>query len=126
MKSLIRLGMLFGLGAALIFAANFNGRLVDASCYRNNAQIAIAGDQATFNQLAKMCPANNTSTSFVVMTDDGKAYKLDQNGNSQAMQAMKNGTLNPDQTGDVRASVSGTIQNDTVQVEQINAGKPRG
>jgi len=109
MKSLLKLGTLFSFATALMYAANVNGRLVDANCYQNNAQIAIAGDQTTYNQLAQMCPANNTSTSFVVMTNDGKVYRLDDKGNSKAMEAMKSGEIKPDQNGNVNVTVSGSM-----------------
>ena len=57
--------------------------------------------------------------SFAILAD-GKVYKLDSASNEKAQAAMKNGSFKADHDGDMHATVSGSLQGDTVKVDSIS------
>ena len=67
---------LFGVFSMCALAANFSGKLVDASCY----------DQ---QKKASSCDATSNTTAFALEVS-GTIYKLDTAGNSKASDAIKN------------------------------------
>lgn len=81
---------------------NWSGTLLDATCRQADAK--------------GKCPVSGTTTAFGLSTSDGKYYKFDEAGNTQAGKEMqKAGT----KSGDVTASVSGTLDGDTIKVQSI-------
>jgi len=70
----------------------------------------------------KHCAANSKTTSFAVLTDDGRFYKLDDAGNTQVMSAAggesdKNSKKN---LKNMRVSVSGNVQGDSLKVQTLS------
>jgi len=96
----------------LALAENWTGKLVDASC---------AADQ---QKAATSCDPTSSTTAFAIVVS-GKAYKLDDAGNTKAAEAMKNRadrSTNPNAppTTTVTAKVTGTKDGDnTLKVETI-------
>jgi len=94
----------------MAFAETFTGRLIDASCY----------DQ---HKSAAKCDPTSSTMSFAVLVS-GKAYKLDDTGNSKAAEALKSRadrSAEPTKpTTQVMARVTGTKDGDGVlKVESI-------
>ena len=90
-------------------AANFSGKLVDASCY--DQQKKVAG-----------CDATSTTTAFAIEVS-GKVYKLDSAGDAKAADAIKNRADRTDpskpQSKEVMAKVTGTEKGGTIAVEDL-------
>src|SRR5215471_18379155 len=96
--------------SALALAENWNGQLLDASCYQQNKS-------------AKGCDATSSSSTFVIAVS-GKVYRLDDAGNSKASEALRNRanrSADPNQpaASTVNAKVSGTLDGETLKVETI-------
>ncbi len=62
------------------------------------------------------CPVSGATTAFGLATSDGKYYKFDEGGNGLAGKEMQKAGA---KTGDVMASVSGTLDGDTIKVQSI-------
>jgi hypothetical protein len=126
MNTLTKVGITFCLAGALGYAENFNGKLMDANCYEKSSQTGAqtsTSDRKAREKMAETCGATATSTGFVFQAHDGKVYKLDTAGNAKAASAMQSGALKSDKDGDVHASVSGTLEGDTVKVDSITGHK---
>ncbi|HWC95768.1 MAG TPA: hypothetical protein VG456_03435 [Candidatus Sulfopaludibacter sp.] len=78
----------------------------------------------------KACSATNATTVFLLQVD-GKSYRLDQAGNTKAMDALKsradrsapnnpNTPNTPAATTGINAKVSGTVEGDTIKVDTID------
>jgi hypothetical protein len=110
---------LLSFGAMLSFGANFNAKLLDASC----ASSATSGGQkASAEKLEKSCAPTASTTTFAVM-EKGKTYALDAKGNEMAASAMKNGSIKPDKDGDVHVSINGTMEGSSLKVDSLKGGK---
>jgi hypothetical protein len=109
MYKLIRVVALAGTFSILGLAETWSGTLVDATC-------------AVEKKSASECAPTASSSSFALVLADGKAIKLDANGNAKAADALKNSadrSKNPNEKKPVTASVTGSMSGDTIQVEQI-------
>jgi hypothetical protein len=113
MKAIAKLGLALGMFAALGYAENWTGKLVDASCHDKSQQ--NPADSKQTSDLAT-CAATASTTSFAIQTSDGKVYKLDASGNAKASTALKG---NPDNKN-ATATVSGTMDGQTVKVDSIS------
>lgn len=118
MKKLIKLTTLFGLAAALSFADNWTGKLVDASCADKGGPAAAApggAPKAEPGKASDSCAVSATTTSFAIQTADGKILKLDASGNSKAAAAVKT-----DAGKAASVSVSGEMQGQNIKVDSID------
>jgi len=110
MRRIMSVLALTGAFSVLALAENFSGKLLDSSCY--DAQKKTTG-----------CDASSATTSFAIDVS-GKVYKLDSNGNSKAMAALKNRADRADptkqQSKEVMANVNGTEKSGTLTVESID------
>ena len=111
------------LSVPLGFAENFNGKLLDASCY-DTSHSATTGTNHTMDRkarenLSKTCAPSATTKSFAFLDSKGMVYKFDAEGNAKAAAAFQNGSFKADKDGDVHASMSGSIQGDSVKVDSI-------
>src|SRR5439155_9894842 len=77
-------------------------------------------DRKARESLSKTCAPTASTTSFAIMRTDGKVYKLDNEGNTKAAEAMKNGSLKAGNDGDVHVSLNGTSQGDSVKVDSLH------
>jgi hypothetical protein len=100
---------LFGVFAISALAANYSGKLLDASCY----------DQ---QKKADSCGATSNTTAFALEVS-GTVYKLDTAGNSKASDAIKNRADRSDpskpQPKDIMAIVDGTEIGGMIAVDSI-------
>ena len=129
MRSIAKLGLTFCIAGVFCYAENWNGKLIDASCYdssnsSNTAnRSANSADRSSNAKLDKECAPTASTSNFAIETSGKKVYKFDSSGNTQTSEAMKAGTLKPDNDGDVHVSVNGSKQGDTIKVESIQAHK---
>jgi len=107
----------------LAFAENWNGKLLDASCYDTNSggsTLSRASTKKSREDLAKTCAPSASTSSFAFLNSKGKVYKLDTDGNAKAAAAFQSGSLKPDKDGDMHASLSGTEMGDAIKVDSIH------
>lgn len=113
MRRLLILTTFIGLFAVLGLAESYAGKLIDASCL-DKPSPTVAGCQ----------PSSATST-FALVDNSQKVYKLDQKGNTKAADALKNRadrSADPNATskGDVVvAKITGTMNDSIITVEAI-------
>jgi hypothetical protein len=67
----------------------------------------------------KQCAANNSTTTFAVLTDDGSFYKLDETGNSQVTSQAASGDKGKKNVKNMRVTVTGTVQGDSIKVQSL-------
>ena len=93
--------------AAMAFAETWTGTLVDASCM----------DQ---RKSGSQCAPTSSTSAFALIVAD-KVFKLDESGNSKASDAVNSAdrTKNPGAKQSVTAKVTGSISDETIQVESI-------
>ena len=111
MRSILTMCAGAALFCGLALAENWTGRLVDASCY----------DQ---QKSATACDPTGSTTMFALVSS-GQAYRLDDNGNRKAAEALKNRadrSADPNAPGgkQVVAKVTGTKEGDTIKVDTID------
>src|ERR1044071_3394722 len=113
MKAIAKLGLALGVFAAMGYAENWTGKLIDASCHDKGQQ--NPADSKQKSDLAA-CEATASTTSFAIQTSDGKVYNLDASGNAKAATALKGNPNNKNAT----ATVSGTMEGQTVKEDSIS------
>ena len=102
MKKLFALSILF---SAAAFADSFSGTLMDQMCK----------DKDGADHPAK-CAIACSKSGYGIKTADGKFLKLDEAGNTKALAALKA----TDKTKDLKATVSGTLDGDTIKTESVS------
>ena len=123
MKTITKMGITVCMAGVFCYAENFNGKLIDASCYDSSQNGAGAttsnSDHSSRGKLDKECAPTSSTTTFAVQTSNKKVYKLDSSGNAKAAEAMQAGSLKADNDGDVHVAVSGSMEGNTVKVDSI-------
>lgn len=94
------------------FAADFSGKLIDATCHDQKQQ-----------GKAEACDATTATTAFAIDMN-GKTYKLDAAGNTKATEALKgraDRSADPAKalTATYSAKVTGTEKDGMIAVESI-------
>ena len=94
--------------SALALAETWTGRLVDATC----------ADQQQSHS-ATSCNPTSSTTMFAIVVAGGHTYKLDDAGNTKAMDSLKSRadrSANPNMpaNGPVSAKVTGTKEGDNI------------
>ncbi len=102
MKKLFALSVVF---SAAAFADSFSGTLMDQMCK----------DKDAADHTAK-CAIACSKSGYGLKTSDGKYLKLDDAGNAKALAALKA----TDKTKDLKATVSGTLDGDTIKTESVS------
>ena len=111
MRRILTLCAFVAVFSALALAETWTGRLVDANC----------ADQ---QKAVTTCDPTSTTTMFAIVVS-GKAYKLDEAGNTKAMEALKgraDRSADPDRPAStmVSARITGTKDGDnTLKVDTI-------
>ena len=119
MTTIGKLGILLGLGAALGYAESWTGKILDASCYDTQKTAGHKSDES----LARECAPSATTKDFAIQTAAGKVYKVNASGNAELAKDIRDGVLKKDQDGDVHATVTGSMENEMVNVTSINLDK---
>jgi hypothetical protein len=112
MRCFAGLGAFLMLFSAACFGETFTGKLVDAACARQ--QESVNG-----------CVPTSSTTSFAIAVANGKSYRLNDDGNAKASQALKSRADRmadpsaPQLAEGVKARVTGTLEGDVIKVESI-------
>jgi hypothetical protein len=98
------------LGAPAQPSPTISGTLVDADCKADD--------------VAAACPLTPATQAFGVQTPEGKFMKFDNGGNNRALVAVKRflrrkGDIDIDRAGPIKASVTGSINGDTLHVDAL-------
>lgn len=80
----------------------WTGKFVDANCRTERAEGG--------------CSVNEQTQRFGIQSPDGKLMRLNEKGNEIAQLALKT----TKKQGDVRATVKGVLQGDTIRVETVS------
>ncbi len=119
MKTVGKLGIIFGLASMAAYAETWDGKLIDATCFQNFSSSATDGRKAPdLDKLDKDCAPTAATTTFAVI-DHGKVYKLDAIGNTKVAADVYGGAVKPDKDRDVHVTVKGKLQGDTIVVESV-------
>lgn len=94
--------------STLALAETWSGTLVDVNCK--------AKDLATHT---KKCAVGCAKSGYGLMLSDGKFVKLDEEGNTKALAALKA----YEKDTDLKATVSGTLDGDVIKVSSIDMAK---
>ena len=111
MRRILTLCAFVAVFSAMALAETWTGRLVDVSCVEQQKAVTT-------------CDPTSATTSFAIVVS-GKAYKLDEAGNTKAMEALKgraDRSADPNRPASnmVSARVTGTKDEDnTLKVETI-------
>lgn len=109
MRRLFTIAASVALFSALALAESWTGKLIDATCMDQQKSMTA-------------CNPSSTTTSFLVAVD-GKTYRLDDAGNTKAMEALKNRAdrtvPNAPSSSTVSAKITGTKEGDTIKVDTI-------
>lgn len=113
MRYILTLSAILALFSLVCLAETFTGKLVDASC---------ANEQQSVNG----CVPNSSTTHFAIAVAAGKVYRLNEDGNAKASQALKSRAdrmadpSSPQLASDgVKARVTGTLEGGIIKVESI-------
>jgi hypothetical protein len=119
MKTFLKLGIAFCLAGTASYAANWNGKLLDASCYDKNASTA---DHKASPDIGKVCAPTSATTAFAFQSSvSGRVYKLDEQSNAKAEKAMGAGVLKAGKKdGEYRVFVSGSHKTGVMAVNGIS------
>ena len=111
MKTLATLALALGAAGAPSYAANLDGKLMDATCYNEKKVASQAAGHKTYDSITKTCAPTASTTAFAVRVTSpsyfGETLKLDERGNSIAADAMRTGSLPADNDGRVQVFVKG-------------------
>ncbi|MEJ7605295.1 MAG: hypothetical protein WKF37_03285 [Bryobacteraceae bacterium] len=104
MKTTNRLLSLIALSAAVLAAESWTGTVVDVMCKGKDLA----------NHTTK-CAVSCAKGGYGLVLSDGKFVKFDETGNSKALAALKATSKEKD----VKAKVTGSLDNEVVNVEKI-------
>jgi hypothetical protein len=102
-----KLFLTLSLFSAAAFADTLAGTLVDVNCKDK------AGKDLAEN--SRQCAIKCAKSGFGLVTADGKFIKFDEAGNTKALDALKAS----EKEKDLKATVTGTVDGDTIKVESI-------
>ncbi len=105
MKRLLGLTAGITLISVAAFAETWSGTIVDTMCKGK--------DVASHT---RQCALNCAKGGYGLVTADGKFVKFDEAGNAKALAALKGSKRDKD----MRAKVSGSIEDDVIKVASIN------
>jgi hypothetical protein len=110
MRRLLTIATSVAFFAALGLAETWTGQLFDATCMAEQKSM-------------QACIPTSSTTAFLVVVS-GKAYKLDDAGNTKAMEALKNRADRtapnaPATSSAVAAKITGTAEGNTINVDTI-------
>lgn len=104
MKRIVLCGLAFSLFSMAALAETYSGTVVDVMCKGKD-----------LSSHTKECALSCAKSGFGLVTADGKFLKFDEDGNAKALEAIKA----TDKEKDLKAKVTGEMDNDTLKVESI-------
>jgi hypothetical protein len=119
MKTTTTLGIVLCMAGASGYAKDFDGKLIDASCYLTRSTSTASGQKPVkLDKIDKDCAPTSSTTTFAVLSDD-KIYKLDDATNARIAEDRQRGKIKADKDGDVHISVSGKLEGDTIVGDKV-------
>jgi len=119
MKTTTTLGIILCMAGAVGYAKDFDGKLIDASCYLTRSTSNASGQKPVkLDKIDKDCAPTSSTTTFAVLSDD-KIYKLDDATNARIAEDRQRGKIKADKDGDVHISVSGKLEGDTIVGDKV-------
>src|SRR5437764_838552 len=117
MKALASLGIALSMVGAQCYAATVSGKLMDAKCYNEKKIESREAGHKVYDSITKDCAATPASAIFALRVTSGDAFhqyegdtlKLDDNGNSLAAAAFRDGRLQADKDGHVHIRAKGKV-----------------
>jgi hypothetical protein len=120
MNSIMKAGAILCFAGFCSYAETWTGKLVDAACYDSKATASSAGETTSkLGNIDKECAPTASTTSYAVHAN-GKFYKLDSSGNAKIAADLKSGAIKADKDGDVHASVTGSLEGNTIKVDTVS------
>ena len=104
MKRIVLCGFALTFFSMAALAETFSGTVVDVMCKGKD-----------LSSHTKECALSCAKSGFGLVTADGKFLKFDEEGNAKALEAIKA----TDKEKDLKAKVTGEMDNDTLKVESI-------
>lgn len=117
MKAVLKIATLLCVGSALCLADSWTGKLVDATCMDRQQSANQPNNPEQQAQLAATCAPRMSTTTFGIQLPNGQIYKLDTEGNAKAAEAFKTAHHTDEP---MEATVSGSLEGQTVKVESID------
>jgi len=103
-KRIVLCGLAFSLFSMAALAETYSGTVVDVMCKGKD-----------LSSHTKECALSCAKSGFGLVTADGKFLKFDEDGNAKALEAIKA----TDKEKDLKAKVTGEMDNDTLKVASI-------
>jgi len=119
MTAMGKVGILVCVGAVCSYAETWTGKVMDAACYDTRK----TAEHKSNEEIARACAPTATTTDFAIQTSAGKVYKVDSSGNSELAKDIRNGVLKKDKDGDIHATVTGSLDGETMKVTTIELQK---
>jgi hypothetical protein len=94
----------------------------ETSAERSGTMGAAGSSHVDTKAVLQSCPVTSASNQFALVTSDGHFYKFNSEGDSKVASELKtNSKWNKAMTGNkkIMASVRGTLEGDTLQVESV-------
>lgn len=104
MKRIVLCGLAFSFFSMAALAETYSGTVVDVMCKGKD-----------LSSHTKECALSCAKSGFGLVTADGKFLKFDEDGNAKALEAIKA----TDKEKDLKAKVTGEMDNDTLKVASI-------
>ena len=105
---------------------NMNGTLVDQGCYTTHTQSketnSVTNTTTETSKLVTECPVTESTTSFGMITPQGKFVRFDDSGNTRVVEMVKSNKEWHDYISGhkpVRVRVVGTPNGDVVVIKEI-------
>jgi len=119
MRTISKLGIVLCLAGMASYAETWTGKLIDATCFERFSTAGNSGNKPLdVDKLDKDCAPTPATSTFAVLDGD-KLYKLDAKGNSKVMADIYGGAVKADHDRDVRVTVKGKKDGDTILVESV-------
>ena len=102
----------------------WNGTLVDQGCRTTHTKETTADERKTETKTTTSteCPISTTTTSFGLMTPEGKYIQFDNSGNTRIVEMVKKNqgwTSSITEHKPIKVRVVGTLDGDTVVIKEI-------
>lgn len=102
----------------------WNGTLVDQSCRTTHTKETTSDERKTETRTTTSteCPVTTTTTSFGLITPEGKYIQFDNSGNTRIVEMVKKNqtwTSSITEHKPIKVRVVGTLDGDTVVIKEI-------
>jgi len=119
MKTTSKIGIVLCMAGVAGYAETWTGKLIDSSCLERFSTAESSGRKPLdLDKLDKQCAPTPATANFAVLDGD-KIYKLAAAGSSKVMADIYGGAIKADHDREVRVTVKGKKNGDTIMVESV-------